>query len=90
MLKSILGRVHVTADGFLIGRIVPKDDKLNHHENLNPNHVYELMYCDFSCEMKLVDLGPAKFQPERLMSMDQFVVHARGEHLIVGKESIED
>lgn len=90
MHKSILGRVHVTADGFLIGRIVPEDGNFNRHGNLNPNHVYELTYCDFSCEMKLVDLGPAKFQPKELMSMDKFVVHARGEHLIIDKESVED
>lgn len=85
MHKSMLGRVHVTKDGFLIGRIVPKDGKLNHHDNLNPNHVYEIEYCELSCEMKFVDLGPAKFQAQETMGMDEFVVHALGKHLIVDK-----
>jgi len=83
MHKPILGRVHVTADGFLIGRVVSKENPANQKEDLKIGHVYEMHYCPLYKEVKFVDLGPADFQPNSPMGMDRFVFDAGGRHLTV-------
>lgn len=90
MHKSILGRVHVTADGFLIGHVVPKENPANQKEDLKPGHVYEAHFCPLYQEVKFVDLGPADFQPKKLMGMDRFVFEAGGRHLTVSGLSDEE
>lgn len=90
MHKPILGRIHVTNDGFLIGRVVPKENPANNKEDLKAGHVYEIHYCPLFQEVKFVDLGPSDFQANKLMGMDEFIFKAGGRHLTVEGLSDEE